>query len=428
MSKGITTRAMLLVLALALSAPCFSETGHEDEEASERLQSILQAMEPQYNLRKQLLRRSSGHCAMTLVYKTETDLASEMATRIENEFGLPESQLVFQGENIAEIHWQQKDDSLRYDVKIPRNENYSAHQAFLPQDLRIAANNEKGIYYDVREKIAYINDPPTNGANPTSNFRRFEVNELYKFKERDWPERLRTTLERGILPKFTEVVIGGVPCIRMDFSRDKEESADGHRYRWENRWHYVLSPSQGYSVVEATFETTLYDDQALDCRSRDEYIATYAESEEHPGVWLLSRLRHSTSDRRVVDAISVDFHDVRIGVDVPDLAFTFEGLGVPTETLVNDKRLDGLTTRFVYRGGNVTSLDDEAGLLLGTDSEEEPNASNERSVATSTDKRAYLSPESQGGRGLLWMGTLGFLIVVGGLGRMLWVRKKGGDS
>ncbi|MFA6240792.1 MAG: hypothetical protein WC655_07680 [Candidatus Hydrogenedentales bacterium] len=354
----MTRVAMLVGLGWALALPSYGDPSPApQEEVRKRVMDIVAAMEPQYAKRAELLKRSTGSCRMDLYFEEGEVDADEMKARLENALGADSANDSLQWQNVAEIAWKQRDGDLRFDVVIQKQTGDQPLRTFPPQNKRSAVSADQSIHYNVLENSAYIDKPPANAANPTSVKNRFEVGALYTFREPALPSLLRDTAEKGILPIITEVTVRGIPCIRLEYTREKRAPNKGDEVLAKTTAYYILAPAQGYSLLEGMASVKSFSEGI----SQREILTRYYNAEYHecatqPGVWLLTRVlgyMRIPWQEGAADAIKVIFNETEVAVDVPEVEFSFQGLGLPEGTLVDDKRETGKTIRMEYRGGEL---------------------------------------------------------------------------
>ena len=336
---------------------------------------VREAMNAAYEARDELLQRSRGTARLFISREAGVaDLAGKIEQEMEESLGLDAEGFRICGQGNWTTVWQQSGSRRRYDMSIPAPlEAEPDRRPFLvPTDIRIAVDQEKGIYYSLPEKTAYINKPPSPAVNPYDLTSYFRIERLYQFSGADFPTVLDRWDEAGVVPELSWDLIGQTQCVRL-FLNHEQELTDGRRTHSElELW---VAPSQSYSPLKAVLRTN-WAGKKDRLSVLESYEAAYKESEAFAGIWLLENVRIVDNHGRQGDlseTLEADFEDVEVGVDVPDETFTFEGLGVPPGTPILDKSLGGQPLRYYYGSfptGQVDHLAEEIGKLSGENSGE----------------------------------------------------------
>jgi len=108
-------------------------------------------------------------------------------------------------------------------------------------------------------------------------------------------------------------------------------------------------------------------------RLLESYEATYEEADGHKGIWLINGIEIRDNQSPTAEILTADFREIKVGVDVPDEMFTFEGLGVPPGTKIADKTLPGQPIKYYYGTFPVGAVDSLAEEIQADLEADEPN-------------------------------------------------------
>lgn len=301
--------------------------------AEPTLQSIIDAIEANAEKRAALLKHSSGACTVRLQYEAGEDRPVEKIPFSMDNFH-------FDPNHTAQVTWMQRGDLLRFDVVIPKPVTPSTTWSpFPPQNTRTLLDGQRSVTYDVSADSVIVDTQPPAAVNPIAILYRFEPALLYRFRGEALYERLRSYQESGWQPAISEQERDGTRLITLEYSWKR---GDNGRDR-EGSTRYTVSPDQGYALVEGSFVSRHFYNGKIGT-SFERYDATYTESPEHKGVWLLSHLRHLTDSFGTLDAVDISFEKTRVGIDSPDGNFTEEGLGIKDGVPTVDRRVPAIGT------------------------------------------------------------------------------------
>ena len=59
------------------------------------------------------------------------------------------------------------------------------------------------------------------------------------------------------------------------------------------------------------------------------------------------------------ERLGVEFHEIRLGTDIDDVDFTFDGMDVPLGTLVYDKRMEGQPVQLLFTEEGLRPISDD---------------------------------------------------------------------
>lgn len=279
-------------LALAFCLCCSANFVYSEP----ALQSIIDAIQTNAEKRAALLKHSSGACTVRLQYEAGEDRPVEQIPFSMDNFH-------FDPNHTAQVTWMQRGDLLRFDVVIPKPTTPSTTWSpFPPQNTRTLLDGQRSVTYDVSTDSVVIDSQPPASVNPTAILYRFEPELLYRFRGEALYERLRSYQESGWQPAISEQERDGTRLITLEYSWKR---GDYGRDR-EGSTRYTVSPDQGYALVEGSFVSRHFYNEKIGT-SFERYDATYTESPEHKGVWLLSHLRHLTDSFGTLDAVEITF-------------------------------------------------------------------------------------------------------------------------
>lgn len=324
-----------------------------------------------YQARSALLRRSTGTVDMTLKKEEATPgAARKMEQMFADEFGADPEGFRVSGEGVWTTTWYQKDSRIRYDMVVPASgQEQGARRPFLTRrDMRIAVDPEKGVYYDAINKHAYIHKPPTPAKNPHSLARYFRLERLYQFNGSDVPDLLARCEKAGITPTCTREQVGQTPCVRLCYSHERDmpggKKDRGQLVLW-------LAPQQSYSLIKAQLRGN-WAGREQDLVTIETYEAAYQQCEGFEGIWLLKDVKLVDKQGLMSETLTAALRDTRVGIEIPDETFTFDGLGVPPGTKISDKTLAGQPLSYYYKSFPAAQLDSLAQRLKALP-QEEPN-------------------------------------------------------
>jgi len=298
------------------------------------LQSIIDAIQANAEKRAELLKHSSGACTVRLQREVAEDRPAEKLPFSMDNFH-------FDPNHTAKVTWMQRGDLLRFDVVIPEPSTpASVWSPFPPQNTRTLLDGHRSVTYDVTADSVFIDTQPPASVNPIAILYRFEPELLYRFRGYVLHEMLKELLEQDRLPKISEVHRNGQRLLELKFTWKRGD----HGRDREGVTQYVVAPDQGYSLVEGLYSNRFFDKGAFSTETFERFDGTYVESPEHPGIWLLSHLRHLTDTSGTLDAVEVTFKETRVSIDSADSNFTEEGLGIKDGTPRVDRRVPSTGT------------------------------------------------------------------------------------
>lgn len=302
-------------------------------------QNLIDTIVANHQAREKLLLRSTGRCSVKMAARQigiQSRLDGTEGTLWEEDLG---EQLG--NTRIAEFEWKCRDSTIRYDVYVAAQDKDS--DKFPKQSTRIVYDEEQCIYYDVLDERGYINRPPDDAFGLTYISKRFDVRKLYDFVAREIPTLFENYKAKGKVPdEVSEVEIDGVKCWRFLYRYTKTE---GEAVVHEGAVTLYFAPSLSYSLVKGDYETRRLMNGRMIRSGKDTFEATYVEDPDHPGVWTMRSSRTTfegmMQGKIRQERLAVDFHEIRLGTDIDDVEFTFDGMDVPLGTLVYDLRQGG---------------------------------------------------------------------------------------
>lgn len=346
-------------------------------EAVPTLEEFLQKADAAFNRRADLLRHSTGTALLKVTLSGGEELMARLAGQYRN-LGLEPPKKETAGNprgNTMKVHWYTKGESLRYDTDIRVIEGV---RPWTPEALlRIATNGKVGIYYAPVDRKAYVNQPPFRAGDFVTYLQYFDPLFPYTGYSGSIFAGLRIRAKEEHL-SLEYADLNGLRCIHVT-APPKVLGAKKQVLIESDLWFGV---DQDYALIKQECNSRFLEDNTLS--SFHSYDAKYERSAEFPEVWILKSLCQHMTEYDVQD-ITIDFEDVHLGVDVPDITFNYDGLGVPTGTSIYDRRSDKETPVYHYVPGVYVGLDRidlEAGSVPpeqftggncpGTDSEEKP--------------------------------------------------------
>lgn len=301
--------------------------------AEPTFQSIIDSVQTNAERRADLLRNSSGTCTLRLQREVGEDRPVEKIPFSTDNFQ-------FAPEHTAQVSWMQRGDALRFDIKIPEAPTPSAvWSPFPPQNTRTLLDGHRSVTYDVSADSVIVDKQPSASVNPIAILYRFEPNLLYRFRGDALHQRLKNYQSLGWTPNISEQKQGDTRLLTVEFNWKRGD----HGRDREGRDRYTFAPDKGYALVEGSFMSRHFYDGKIGT-SFEGYDATYKESPEQKGVWLLSHLRHLTDTFGTLDSVDISFDETRIGVQIPESNFTTESLGVKDRTPTLDRRIPSVGT------------------------------------------------------------------------------------
>ncbi|MFC1781742.1 hypothetical protein ACFLZ8_05730 [Planctomycetota bacterium] len=316
--------------------------------------NLTTAIQAAYQARSELLNNSIGIANLTFE-KMELNEGAEQ--KLEKIFSDSEELAIFRemmqetGKGTWTTTWYKKGVKNRYDMNVEVQEEEDS--IFLPENKNVAVDPEKGIHYNELSKEAFINRPPLQATNPFNLKNNFDITRLYKFNNTELPDILALWVEAGVEPKYSEEYIDGVRCIKLEFSHEKTTSMGKMRKRRLELW---VAPEMSYSLVRAQ--------QFSNMRSPGEepvliesYEAKYQES-TFERIWLLKDVKIVNKQGAFHEELTASFHNTKVGVEIPEETFTFEGLGVPPGTKIYDRSLGGQPLQYYYKSFPIGEIDD----------------------------------------------------------------------
>ncbi|MCK5557282.1 MAG: hypothetical protein KAJ01_02820 [Candidatus Hydrogenedentes bacterium] len=169
---------------------------------------------------------------------------------------------------------------------------------------------------------AYKHSSHFRFGNPGGLGSNFDVTWLYEWWSKHTLAELLLQLdEKGEKPLWTEEQLDGIRCVKLQYDLEKEREM----VLW-------LAPDMSYSLVSGRF----FHKNKPNLGSS--YQASYKESSEFKGVWLLNELELIDNQGLRNQSLKVVFKDVNVGVSVPDEMFILEAIGIKKGTTIIDKR------------------------------------------------------------------------------------------
>lgn len=310
-----------------------------------------------HQARERLLLRSAGRCTVEMTARQISFQSRLDGTEGELWEEVPSEELG--NTHTVEFAWKCRDNTVRYDLYIAAQEKDP--DQFPNKNTRVVYDEEQCIYYDVLDERAYVNRPPIDAVGLTYISKRFDVRKLYAFAYEDIPTRFEHYIAKGKLPdEVGEVEIDGVQCWRFLYRHTKTKEGEVVH---EGVVTLYFAPSLGYSLVKGDGESRRRIEGKMVRFAKETFAATYEEDLENPGTWCIRRV-DTTVEAELQgkirqERLGVEFHEIRLGTDIDDVEFTFEGMDVPLGTLVYDKRMGGEPVQLWYTDEGLRPISDD---------------------------------------------------------------------
>ncbi len=334
-SVGVHVWILLLGMSCQVSAeeiPDYSE--------------IKAAVDASYETRAELLRNSTGVAKLFLKKRIEEDDNPE-AYRC----------LVYDGCDVdcnavaktryapRTITWYVEGEKKRFDSVCPDSNDPRA--ILMESNRRTISDEQRSLIYDrVTDKV-YRSPPLRVSGNPYGQLNSFDINYFYRFNLQTVSELLYRWFERETQSKrirqITREKLGEVECIKVycHSAYTYPSGKRGERMKVE-LW---LAPEMSYSLVKARIWCLGPADRTEHYFLLESYAAKYEESKTHPGVWLLKTLDYVNNQAATEfgsEVLRAVFTDTKIGVDIPDEAFTPQGIGASAGKPIEDGTVKNL--------------------------------------------------------------------------------------
>ena len=379
--------ARLAVVCVLVSA-ALTWNGRAD--APRTFDELMQRSEAGYKRRDELLRKSTGR-ARVKVLRTGTDKLPAEFERLMRSAPYDANNLAGTKGNAMEVRWYASNEYYRYDTDITSLDGVTPWGAM--GVLHIATSKDVGIYYNPGDKRAYINQPPIHSIGLVNYFEFFDIHQLYRvdYRQSFW-EGIRDAMSKlgRQIVAFVPQERNGVDCIYVGLSPATLSGGDGKR-RHEVNTEYWFANLPDLPVLSMTSLIAHFDGDKQTGRNAWEYSATYTQSSEYPDVSILRTLHQRQEDNISFQELTCEFEDVHVGVDVPDMTFNYEGMGVPPGTEICDRRAAGPTKFYHYLPGVYVGLD-RIDLAAGIAAPEEPAKSSCPEVASPPPEPTPLPP------------------------------------
>jgi hypothetical protein len=266
--------------------------------------------------------------------------------------------------------WHTKGNQKRYDIVSPKPTD--ARAILIESNRRTVTGPARSICYDVLHQEAYMDRPSPVYGNPFGQTKSFDVHQLYRFNGQTVPELLYRWFEKETKSEDTREItrekLGQRECVKVYCqSAHTDPSGEPKEAMKLELW---LAPEMAYSLVKARIWSShpkvKYYFLLESCE------ASYEQSQTHPGIWVLKTLDYvdNQAANDGSEVLKATFRDTRIGVEILEEMFTFDGLGVPPGMVVYDKsrggkypppRYPGMTPvfrRYYYMGrGRLVEMD-----------------------------------------------------------------------
>lgn len=247
--------------------------------------------------------------------------------------------------------WYTKGNLKRFDILSPKPTDVRA--ILLESNRRTATDSGRSICYDVLRQEAYLDRPSPVYANPFGQTMSFDIHQLYQFNSQTVPELLyrwceeETKSGRTHEIEITREKLGPTECIKV-YCHPAYTYPSGER-RPAGKLELWLAPKMAYSLVKARRWCGSVGQSYFLQESCD---ASYEQSPTHRGIWVLKTLDYVSNQmpNEGSEVLKATFKDTRVGAEIPEETFTFDGLGVPPGTVVYDKSRGGTYPPHYYRG------------------------------------------------------------------------------
>jgi hypothetical protein len=324
---------------------------------------IIAAVRASYDYRAELLLQAKGQAVLAIERSAGEPEARAEVTEAFSSIGVDPASMRLTGKGQAIITWYQKGIKRRYDIQVAKQQKNDisdeAPPYLVPENKRIAVDPEKGIYYDVIHKEAYIHRPPERARNMGSVLHNFDISRFYQYSDYDVPLLLETWEKKGIKPTITEEFVNQIRCVKLEFHHGDM----ARNVLW-------LAPELSYSLIKGQ----LFLKRKGVERLAESYEASYKKSGPKE-VWLIDQIKIESKQFKLPEIVTAKFEDIKVGIEILDEIFTFEGLGVPPDTKIYDKSLGGQPLQYYYKSFPVGKVDELAEEILAQEKEKDKGKS-----------------------------------------------------
>ncbi len=333
--------------------PTFSEDKSSASSQPISFEEVIDKSEADYLRRVELLKHSTGTARMKVKRLGGEKLAASVANQY-RAIGKEPSELCTTAGNTMEVHWHTKGENLRYDIQIGKLDEMPLWEQETIK--RIATNGKIKISHDLLNGKAYVKGDLNSTLNSSlgtlgniaPDLDCFEVDQNDKNSARLPFDGMRTMREKGVNVSLETVSIDGVDCVHA-LCLFPETNGDTEKKITEI-WFAIPC---NYAIKRVIGTRTFYINGLAGHELRETYDATYERSKEYPDLWILKSLHQYAHEMEQTK----DFENVHLGVDVPDITFNFEGIGVPQGTPIFDRRTSGKSAVYHYVPGVHVGLD-----------------------------------------------------------------------
>jgi hypothetical protein len=357
----------------------------------EEMQQLLGKIQAAYNERAQLLEHSQGSVSAEFIYDSPSSSFTESNP---GKSFIPRAGKWNTG-------WFQNGVKYRYDTEGDFDENNPQPDSVftVKKSIRKACDGESSLAYNLPTNTATLAKPFRRYGNPFGLESTFRIDYCYdgnfpsrsesdKTLHRDYATLLQNLIEHPDKSnvQITEEECKGLKCEKVtSIATWSDSPRRSQLYLW-------FAPSMGYSLLryEHYSNADHLEDASPQMELRRSYDAEYEESTTHHGVWLLKQLAMTQNESTVgSEQLTLKFSDVKIGVDIPDETFTFEGLGVPTGAKIYDSRVDEANPILSYykqfpESEINTIITDLHANITKANTETPPSTSNTDAISTKT--------------------------------------------
>jgi hypothetical protein len=323
---------------------------------------LKEAIAKAYQIRLAALTNSSG--------------SAEMVIEITKSWSLEQDKEI-RGTKKAEwsTKWYNKGQKQRYEMTVGARTGteFNGRSLFSYGSFRAIVDPNRRVLYKVDSGEAAIDSRIQPASNPWGLTVAFDIKRLYQCDSRfDLPGLLNSWDKNGNKPVISEEKIGETRCIKIEFNSERTETAGQIRKFRLELW---LAPKQSYSLIKAQSWTNSYVTGTTELRVLESYEATYEESKDVKGVWLLKEL--TIGDYQIPnigwdewvlgdgEKLKVKFSDTKVGIDIPEETFALERLGIPNGTMVYNntgkvKVIGSYNKGFIIENSDSKNIEPEA--------------------------------------------------------------------
>ncbi len=309
------------------------------------LSELLKNIQNADNVRSQLLSNSQGKALINITLsKMATNGKGKLQDESVKKFDTDDYSCVIDKNGNFTIDWYQSVVKRRFDLHSvdQLNNTTQAKPLWSNVDARTFIDPNKWIVYDaIKDECSAKNAKARakHATNPLSIIFDFDIERLYSV---NLHSQIRNIVllyaNNGTKPKIAAETVNGIPCIKISIFKEAENDNGNIMNKLIEFW---VSPEMGHSLIKYRFSMGKWS-QGIDLPLWQSYDASYIESKENHGVWLLNKLEMSHKDITMgnIETLRVEFVETEIDTAISGEVFTTKGLGVTDKTKFVDKLME----------------------------------------------------------------------------------------